>query len=178
MFRCESVEAGAHRVIETGWTRAVIALGSNLGERESTLFYALADLRATEGIRVVSESSLLETIALTVSGPDPDAPRYVNQVVLIDTVWPADHLLTILLAVEETHGRVRSATPWADRTLDLDLIDYGGEVIHTERLTLPHPRAHERRFVLQPWLEVDSEAILPGHGYVADLLRQLPGDAP
>lgn len=163
---------------ESGWTRAVIALGSNLGEREDTLFYARADLRATEGVRVIAESSLLETIALTPSGPDPSAPRYLNQVVLLNTVWPAESLLEILQRIEATHGRVRSDTPWEDRTLDLDLIDYGAEVLNSDTLTLPHPRVHLRRFVLEPWLEIDPTAHLVGHGPVTELLRGLPKDTP
>ena len=158
---------------QENWHRAVIALGSNLGEREQTLFEALADLRATEGIRILAESSLHDTVALTVGGYDESAPGYVNQVVLVETAWQPDKLMGILLEIEAHHGRVRDGEKYANRTLDLDLIDYDGLTLESERLTLPHPRAHERTFVLEPWLEIDPEASLPGRGAVAELLAGL-----
>lgn len=157
------------------WHRAVVALGSNLGDREETLFQARADLRATEGVRVTAESALHHTVALTASGYDDTEPGYVNQVVLIETAWQPEALLEILLGIESQHGRTRDGTLFANRTLDLDLINYDDEVYHSDRLTLPHPRAHERQFVLAPWSEIDQEATLPGHGPLAELLRQLEG---
>lgn len=161
---------------DEGWHRVVIALGSNLGERDEELFRAVADLNATEGVRVVAQSSVHETTALTESGYDDQAPKYLNQVVLVDTVWEPQALLEIVLEVETQHGRVRTDERYASRTLDIDLIDYDGETLSTEQLTLPHPRAHERRFVLGPWLEADPDATLTGHGPVASLIEKLPGD--
>lgn len=155
------------------WHKAVIALGSNLGDREQTLFEALADLRATEGIRIVAQSTLHDTVALTASGYDDTAPGYLNQVVVAETAWQPDKLLGILLAIESRHGRMRDGTQYADRTLDLDLITYDDLSLVTEELTLPHPRAHERSFVLRPWLEVDPDAEIPGRGLVAQLLAAL-----
>ena len=158
---------------ESGWHRVVVALGSNMGERDDELFRAIADLRATEGVRIVAESSVHETVALTKDGYDEKAPKYLNQVVLIDTVWSPEDLLRIVLEVEARHGRGRSGERYESRTLDIDLIDYDNEPYTGEGLELPHPRAHERRFVLEPWSEVDPEAVIPGHGSVATLLAGL-----
>ena len=163
---------------DEGWTRAVIALGANEGDREQTLIQAVADLRATEGVVVETVSDPVETVALTEKGYDPDAPRYLNQVVLVVSAWPAEGLLTQLQAIERRHGRERDGTRYAPRTLDLDLISYGDLVLDTESLILPHPRAHRRRFVLAPWLQVDPAATVPGRGSVADLLAALPEDTP
>lgn len=160
-----------------GWVRCVVALGSNQGDREDIAFRALADLQATEGFRVVGSSSLHETVALTEDGPDPKAPGYLNQVVILDSAWSAPKTLEHLLTIEKAHGRVRQGKRYEQRTLDLDLITYGDLVLDEEGLHLPHPRAHERRFVLVPWLEVDPEAVLPGKGPVVALLEALPADS-
>jgi 2-amino-4-hydroxy-6-hydroxymethyldihydropteridine diphosphokinase len=160
-----------------GWTRAVIALGTNQGDRDQLLANAVADLAATEGVRVVAHSSVIDSIALTETGFDESEPAYLNQVVLIDSAWPPLHLLDRLHDIEARHGRVRDNTRWAPRTLDLDIITFGDVAMETPTLTLPHPRAHERSFVLAPWLEVDPEAILPGHGPVTNLLKRLETSA-
>jgi 2-amino-4-hydroxy-6-hydroxymethyldihydropteridine diphosphokinase len=155
-----------------------VALGTNLGDREDVAFRALADIRATEGFSVTAASVLYETVALGPDGPNPDAPGYLNQVILLDSAWSAEQTLQLLLAIEQRHGRVRGEVAWADRTLDLDLISYADEVHDTPSLTLPHPRAHLRRFVLEPWNEVDPQASLPGRGAVADLLASLSPETP
>jgi 2-amino-4-hydroxy-6-hydroxymethyldihydropteridine diphosphokinase len=160
------------------WTRCVVALGTNSGDRDTEAFTALADIRATEGFRVVAHSSVHETVALTEHGPDPSAPPYLNQVILVDSAWSPEKTLEALMVIEQAHGRIRSGNRYENRTLDLDLICYGDVVSHSETLTLPHPRAHERRFVLAPWHEVDANAVLPGKGSVSDLLHALPDDAP
>lgn len=152
----------------TGTHHAVVALGANLGDREATLRAALADLDAADGIRVVAVSPLVESVAVTLEGPDADRPAYVNGVALVESERAALELLDLLQRIEADHGRVR-AERWGDRTLDLDLVDMDGAVLDAERLTLPHPRAAERDFVLGPWLAVDPDAHLPGHGRV-DLL--------
>jgi 2-amino-4-hydroxy-6-hydroxymethyldihydropteridine diphosphokinase len=164
--------------VSDGWTSCVVALGSNKGDREHEAFSALADLRATEGFRVTAHSSLQETVALTEAGPDPSAPAYMNQIILLDSAWSAQRTLDALLAIEVAHARERSGVRWEPRTLDLDLICYGDLVTQSDTLTLPHPRASERRFVLAPWLEIDPDASIPGFGRVADLLAALPSDAP
>ena len=164
--------------MESGWTRCVVALGSNLGDREDIAYQAAADIAATEGFNLVAASSLHETQALGLDGPNPEAPRYLNQVLLVDSAWSAQKTLEHLLAIETLHGRSRDGVTYADRTLDLDLITYGSDIFATADLTLPHPRAHERRFVLEPWVEIDPEAEIPGHGRVSQLLAALPVETP
>lgn len=152
-------------------SRAVIAFGANLGEREATIASATRALAESPGVELVAVSPVYETAAITDAGVDADAPGYLNGVVVIDTVLAPLDLLDLLQAIETQHGRVRT-THWGDRTLDLDLIDVDGIELASERLTLPHPRAWERAFVLQPWLDVDPDAVLPGRGPVAVLRRE------
>lgn len=161
-----------------GWVECVVALGSNLGDREDVAMRALADIRATEGFVVRAASALKETVALGSSGADPDAPRYLNQVILLDSAWSPERTLGLLLEIEEAHGRVRGDERYANRTLDLDLITFGDLVVDSANLTVPHPRAHERRFVLEPWSEVDPDGVVPGRGRVSELLGALAPDAP
>ncbi len=151
---------------------AVIAMGSNLGDRRATLLAATRELADADGVELTAVSPVIETAALRPAGVDPDAPAYLNAVVLVRTGLAPDALLELLHTIEQTHGRVR-AERWGDRTLDLDIIDFAGISSQTERLTLPHPRAFERAFVLEPWLAVDPDAVLPGHGRVADLVKGL-----
>lgn len=153
----------------------LLAFGANLGDRGETIAAAQRELAETAGIMGLRASPLRETIALTEAGPDPDAPRYLNGVAIAETTLGPHELLDALQAAEARHGRVRAAR-WGDRTLDIDLILYGGRVVQDERLTVPHPRAHERDFVLAPWLDLDPDAVLMGHGRVADLLARL-GDS-
>jgi len=151
-------------------TRAVVAFGANLGDREATIASATRALALTPGVELVAVSPVYETAAITDAGVDLDAPGYLNGVLVIETALEPLALLDALQAIEAEHGRVRT-THWGDRTLDLDLIDFGGRSSSDERLELPHPRAWERAFVLQPWLDVDPEAVLPGRGTVAELRR-------
>jgi 2-amino-4-hydroxy-6-hydroxymethyldihydropteridine diphosphokinase len=147
---------------------AVLAFGSNLGDRAATIRSALGALRAEPGVRVEAVSRLFETPALRVDGIDEAAPAYLNAVALIDTVLDPLALLAAVHRVEDALGRLR-AERWGDRTIDIDIVDFDGVVSDDERVTLPHPRAQDRAFVLVPWLDVDPEAVLPGHGRVADL---------
>lgn len=140
---------------------AVIALGSNLGEREAILRAAVHDLATTPGIEVEQCSGLIETPALRPDGVDEDAPAYLNAAVRIRTTLAPHELLDALHRIEAAHGRVR-AEQWGDRTLDLDIVSMGGVRVHDPDLMIPHPRAHERAFVLAPWLEVEPEATLGG----------------
>ena len=149
-------------------TRAVIAFGANLGDREATIASATHALADTAGVTLVAVSPVYETPAITDAGVDHDAPGYLNGVIAIDTTLEPHELLDVLQAIEAEHGRVRGEH-WGDRTLDLDLIDFGGRVIADERLELPHPRAWQRAFVLQPWLDIDPDATLAGRGTVAAL---------
>ncbi|WP_181026859.1 2-amino-4-hydroxy-6-hydroxymethyldihydropteridine diphosphokinase [Pseudoclavibacter sp. RFBB5] len=152
--------------------QAVIALGANLGDRDATLSSALRSISELPGTKLVAASSLYETPALTLEGVSEEAPAYRNAVVLVDTDLPAEDLLQALHAIEDAHGRTRE-TRWGSRTLDLDLIQVSGE-LRDGALQLPHPRAHERAFVLAPWLEVDPRAQLAPHGSVAELRAAAP----
>ncbi|MFC7883590.1 2-amino-4-hydroxy-6-hydroxymethyldihydropteridine diphosphokinase [Streptomyces sp. NPDC057376] len=147
--------------------RAVVALGANLGNRLETLQGAIDALEDTPGVRVKEVSPVYETEPW---GVDPDSqPSYFNAVVILKTTLPPSSLLERAHAVEEAFHRVRDER-WGPRTLDVDIVAYAEVVSDDPQLTLPHPRAHERAFVLAPWHDVDPEAQLPGHGAIADLL--------
>lgn len=150
----------------------LLAFGANLGDRGETILAAQRQIAHAPGIANFTASPLHETIALTPNGPDPEAPRYVNGVASASTTLSPHELLDLLQAVEHAHGRVRDVR-WGDRTLDIDLILFGGRVIKDERLIVPHPRAHERDFVLSPWLALDPHAALLGHGRVDALLERI-----
>src|SRR5690606_1359135 len=126
-------------------------------------------LAEADGIEVTAISTPIESVAVRSGGEDPEAPVYLNAVVLVRTTLQPRALLDLLHRIEDAYGRVREER-WGDRTLDLDLIDYAGRRSTDPALTLPHPRAHERAFVLGPWAEVAPDAELPGHGRVVDLL--------
>ncbi|MFD2757259.1 2-amino-4-hydroxy-6-hydroxymethyldihydropteridine diphosphokinase [Gulosibacter faecalis] len=149
--------------------RAVIALGANLGDREATLRDAFDEIEALDGVWPHLRSSLYETPALTTHGVDESAPAYLNAVMAVHTSLEPHDLLDRLQQIENGHGRVR-AERWGSRTLDLDIIEHGGLVLHDATLELPHPRAFERAFVLAPWFEIEPEASLPGRGAVRELL--------
>lgn len=159
-----------------GETIAVVALGANLGDRAATLSAALTDLARMPLTTRIVAAEPIDTVALTVDGPDPDAPAYLNTVAHVTTRLAPTVLLSYLHAIEQRHGRAprrEGDARWQDRTLDLDLIAYGDVRSNTETLTLPHPRAVERDFVLAPWLQLDADAVLPGHGRVDELLARL-----
>jgi 2-amino-4-hydroxy-6-hydroxymethyldihydropteridine diphosphokinase len=148
------------------WTRrAVLALGSNVGNRFEFLQAAVDMLVEAPGVEIVAVSPVYETAP--VGGP-ADQDLYLNAVIVADTTLSAPALLERCLAIERACGRRRTMR-WDPRTLDIDMITYGEEVRTDEKLTLPHPRASERPFVLVPWLSVDAAAVLPGIGRIADL---------
>jgi 2-amino-4-hydroxy-6-hydroxymethyldihydropteridine diphosphokinase len=151
---------------------AVLAFGSNLGDRESNIRAGVAAL-PEHGITVTAVSTLLESVAVKPDGEDESAPRYLNGVALVRTALPPRSLLRAVNAIESDLGRVRTER-WGDRTLDIDIIAYGDLKLETDDLVLPHPRAVERFFVLAPWLELDPSAVLPGAGPVARLIESLP----
>lgn len=136
---------------------AVLALGANLGDRAATLHSAVDALATVPGMRVRAVSGLVETAP--VGGPEQ--PDYLNAVVLVDTGLSPLELLDACQQVESAHGRSRSVR-WGPRTLDVDVVNYAGVRAGSDRLHLPHPRAAERAFVLQPWLDADPHAVLPG----------------
>lgn len=147
----------------------MLALGSNLGDREATIRGAVSEIEALPGVILDAVSSLVQTPAIKVSGVDASAPRYLNAVATIHTSRTPHDLLDALNAIEARYGRVREER-WGDRTLDLDIIDFAGLVLDDPRLTLPHPRAWERAFVLIPWLELNPDATLAGYGRADALL--------
>ncbi|MEV5005584.1 MULTISPECIES: 2-amino-4-hydroxy-6-hydroxymethyldihydropteridine diphosphokinase [unclassified Streptomyces] len=150
--------------------RAVISIGSNLGNRLETLQGAVDALEDTPGVRVKAVSPVYETEPW---GVEPGSqPSYLNAVVVLKTTLPPSSLLERAHAVEEAFSRVRDER-WGPRTIDVDIVAYAETVSDDPLLTLPHPRAHERAFVLAPWYDVDPDAQLPGRGAVADLLTAL-----
>jgi 2-amino-4-hydroxy-6-hydroxymethyldihydropteridine diphosphokinase len=147
--------------------KAVVALGANLEEPRKAIELAIELLKQSTDVTAIS--SLYETAP--VGGPQQD--NYINAVVILESELPAADLLALLHGIEKSMGRVRQER-WGPRVIDLDLIQYGTLLSKSEELTLPHPRAHERRFVLEPWQEIDPEAILLTHGRIDQLLEQLP----
>ncbi|MCC3266220.1 2-amino-4-hydroxy-6-hydroxymethyldihydropteridine diphosphokinase [Arthrobacter gengyunqii] len=155
-----------------GAVTAVLALGSNLGESRDTLSDAVAQLADHPGVRLQAVSPVVRT--RPVGGPDQ--PDYLNLVVSVETDLAPHDLLAHCQAVENAHHRVREVR-WGPRTLDVDIITYGDLVLDDETLTLPHPRAATRAFVLQPWAWMDPDAVLSGTP-VAELAasaEDLPG---
>ncbi|MET9367879.1 2-amino-4-hydroxy-6-hydroxymethyldihydropteridine diphosphokinase [Streptomyces griseoflavus] len=147
---------------------AVVSLGANLGNRLETLQGAVDALEDTPGVQVKAVSPVYETEPW---GVEPGSqPSYFNAIVVLKTTLPPSSLLERAQAVEEAFHRVRDER-WGPRTLDVDIVAYADLHSDDPQLTLPHPRAHERAFVLAPWNDVDPEAQLPGHGPVADLLH-------
>jgi 2-amino-4-hydroxy-6-hydroxymethyldihydropteridine diphosphokinase len=146
--------------------KAVIALGANMGNPQENIDLAIALLREATDIQAIS--SMYRTAP--VGGPEQ--PDYINAVVLAESELPATDFLNMLHGIEKTLGRERTIH-WGPRTIDLDLIQYGSILSSNQELLLPHPRAHERRFVLEPWLEVDPDAHLLTHGPVEHLLSAL-----
>jgi 2-amino-4-hydroxy-6-hydroxymethyldihydropteridine diphosphokinase len=150
--------------------RAYIGLGSNLGDREATIRAALEALEAEPGTAVVAVSGLIDTEPVGVI----EQPRFLNGVAALDTDLSARHLLTVLLEVEQRFGRRRDASlPQGPRTLDLDLLLYGDEEIDEPGLRVPHPRLHERAFVLGPLAELAPGLEVPGKGPVQTLLARV-----
>ncbi len=147
--------------------KAVIALGANIGNPREQMDIAIALLR--ESLEVTAVSSYFTTAP--VGGPEQ--PDYLNAVCIAESELPAAELLALLHGIEKTLGRER-IEHWGPRTIDLDLIQYGSILSYAEELSLPHPRAHERRFVLEPWSEIEPDALLLTHGKISELLAQLP----
>ena len=147
--------------------KAVVALGANIGNPQEQMDLAVAMLR--EATDVVAVSSYYTTKPIG----GPEQPDYINAVCIIESDLPAIDLLSLLHGIEKSLGRER-AEKWGPRTIDLDLIQYGALLSSATELQLPHPRAHERRFVLEPWQEIEPDAVLLTHGKISDLLEQMP----
>jgi 2-amino-4-hydroxy-6-hydroxymethyldihydropteridine diphosphokinase len=147
--------------------KAVIALGANIGDPQEQMDLAVALLREAIDVKVVS------SFYRTAPVGGPEQPDYLNAVCIAESELPAAELLALLHGIERTLGRER-LVHWGPRTIDLDLIQYGTILSYADELQLPHPRAHERRFVLEPWAEIEPDALLLTHGKISDLLAQLP----
>jgi 2-amino-4-hydroxy-6-hydroxymethyldihydropteridine diphosphokinase len=150
--------------------RAFVGLGSNLGDREGTLRAAVGRLRNVRGTKVVRVSSFRNTEPVG----NVDQPRFLNGAVELETELPARELLQALLDLERHFGRDRTSVPQqGPRTLDLDLLLYGDDRIDEPGLEVPHPRMHERAFVLEPLAQLDPALEVPGKGPVQTLLSKL-----
>jgi 2-amino-4-hydroxy-6-hydroxymethyldihydropteridine diphosphokinase len=153
-------------------TIAFVGIGSNLEEPTQQVTRAFAELDGLPHSRLVARSSLYRSAPLG----HTEQPDFVNAVAQLETGMPAERLLDELQALESRHGRQRSFAN-APRTLDLDLLLFEKLQVKTERLTLPHPRMHERAFVLEPLLEIAPRASIPGIGTARDALDKLAGQA-
>lgn len=150
--------------------RAYVGVGSNLGDRWANLALAARELRAADRVAVVAASRVWDAAPL-----GPPQPRYLNAALELETDLPPLVLLDRLQEIERHGGRVRTAVRWAARTLDLDLLLYGDEVVRQPRLVVPHPDLAVRRFVLAPLAELCPDRVVPGTGRsVAQLLALVP----
>ena len=147
--------------------KVVRALGANLGDPRKQISLAIDAIR--DIVKVEKVSSLYETAPFKVNDSQPN---YINAVLIGDTELQPKELIKELLAIEAKLGRQRTL-PKAARTIDIDIVDYEGFFLESEELTLPHPRAHERRFVLEPWAEIEPNARLRERGPIKELLAAL-----
>jgi 2-amino-4-hydroxy-6-hydroxymethyldihydropteridine diphosphokinase len=152
--------------------RAYLGLGANLGDREATIRRALELLAHSGAVDVVAVSTLGETEPVGLV----DQPRFLNGAAAVETEFSPRELLDLLLAVERELGRTRTGPRFGPRTIDLDLLVYGDELVDEPGLTVPHPRLAERRFALEPLVELEPELVVPGLGPVSDLLLGLQSD--
>jgi 2-amino-4-hydroxy-6-hydroxymethyldihydropteridine diphosphokinase len=153
--------------------RAVLSLGSNLGDRLASLQGAVEAIADTPDVWVTAASPVYETAPVNCP---PGSDNFLNAVLLIDTTLAANRLLERALAIEDAFDRERSEVPNSPRTLDVDLIVVGDRRSDDDHLRLPHPRAAERAFVLKPWFDVEPDAVLPERGPIAELLADLGTD--
>jgi 2-amino-4-hydroxy-6-hydroxymethyldihydropteridine diphosphokinase len=147
--------------------KAVIALGANVGSPKEQMDLAVAMLREATDFKVVSDYFSTKPVS------DIAQPDYLNAVCIVESELPATDLLALLHGIEKTLGRARGEK-WGPRTIDLDLIQYGSLLSSADELHLPHPRAHERRFVIEPWHSIEPDAILLTHGKISEILEQMP----
>lgn len=149
--------------------RAYVGLGSNLGDRDAILRRALELLAADDEIEVVAVSTIRETDPVEIE----DQPRFLNAAAAVETELSARELLERLLGIERALGRTREGPRYGPRTIDLDLLLYGNEVVDERRLRVPHPRLAERRFALEPLYELDPQLVVPGAGPLKALLSKI-----
>jgi 2-amino-4-hydroxy-6-hydroxymethyldihydropteridine diphosphokinase len=152
---------------------AYIGIGSNLDNPVVQVQEAIEELEAIPDSVLIARSSLYGSKPLGAA----DQPDYVNAVVAIDTVLSPQALLQVLQAIERRRGRERTGEKWGPRVLDLDLLLYGGRLINTADLTVPHPGLHERDFVLVPLEEIAGDISIPGHGRLSALISRCESHA-
>ena len=146
--------------------KAVVALGANLENPADAIQMAIALLKESTDVKIIS--SLYETEP--VGGPEQ--PNYINAVCILESDLPALDLLALLHGIEKSMGRIR-IEKWGPRVIDLDLIQYGNILSSSDELEIPHPRAFERKFVLEPWYEIEPDAVLLTHGPISQLLKEM-----
>ena len=161
MMQPDRTPTGGHMLV---MHRTVLSLGSNMGDRLNNLQEAIDALFDAPGLDFVALSPVYETAPFG----GPDQPDFLNVVVVAETRLTPETLLERVRGIEDALDRVRTVR-WGPRTLDIDIVSFGDVASDDPALTLPHPRAHERAFVLVPWSDVEPDAALPGHGAVADL---------
>lgn len=147
--------------------KAVVALGANIGNPKEQMDLAISMLREATDVTAISSYCMTKPVG------GPEQPDYINAICILESDLPALDLLSVLHGIEKALGRERIER-WGPRTIDLDLIQYGTLLSKADELELPHPRAHERRFVLEPWREIEPDALLLTHGKISELLEQLP----
>ena len=146
--------------------KAVIAIGANVGNPQENIDLAVALLKEATDLTALSSMYVTKPVG------GPVQPDYINAVALAESELPAADFLSMLHGIEAALGRERKEH-WGPRTIDLDLIQYGSILSYSDELLLPHPRAHERRFVIEPWHEIEPDGILLRHGRIDGLLRTL-----
>jgi 2-amino-4-hydroxy-6-hydroxymethyldihydropteridine diphosphokinase len=147
--------------------KAVISLGANIGNPKEQMDLAVAMLREATDFKLISRYFSTKPVS------EIEQPDYLNAICILESDLPATDLLALLHGIEKTLGRERKEK-WGPRTIDLDLIQYGSLLSSADELQLPHPRAHERRFVIEPWHSIEPDAILLTHGKISEILEQLP----
>ena len=147
--------------------KAVVALGANIGNPKEQMDLAISMLLEATDVTAISSYYMTKPVG------GPEQPDYINAICILESDLPALDLLSVLHGIEKALGRERIER-WGPRTIDLDLIQYGTLLSKADELELPHPRAHERRFVLEPWREIEPDALLLTHGKISELLEQLP----
>jgi len=147
--------------------KAVISLGANIGNPKEQMDLAVAMLREATDFKLISRYFSTKPVS------EIQQPDYLNAICIVESDLPATDLLALLHGIEKTLGRERKEK-WGPRTIDLDLIQYGSLLSSADELQLPHPHAHERRFVIEPWHSIEPDAILLTHGKISEILEQLP----
>jgi 2-amino-4-hydroxy-6-hydroxymethyldihydropteridine diphosphokinase len=149
-------------------TKAVLALGSNLGNRRQWIIKALAAIKLSKGIELLEISPLVESKALTLAGFDSSKPKFLNCVAEIETSLNPEKLLAVVQGIEQLLGR-KKLERWGDRNIDIDIITYASQSYRSADLVIPHPEAVKRAFVIVPWYLMDQKAELPGIGSIEKL---------